>query len=302
MSTELSPNATEVVSADAMADGIVVNEMTPTRADLVMPASTIEKAGTLPSGVPEKFKSMEDFVRSYHELEARLGSAKAPAAPAAPPAYNGGALFPAAPAPAAPAAPPLPAAGAAPAQPAGTPPAPATPAPGAAGADLGKLMGEAAEAYAANGNLGDFEAKLTTAGVPKAVLDGIVATRRTADAAVAELARMYAGGPEAFDALRTAAGTVLNEGEIKVVNGAFLSGDPAKVKQAVQFMQAKTATAAVVPGANVTPVTNPSGGYTHFDQMNRDLADKRYLTDEDFRMGVMAKARAAQAAGIEGFV
>lgn len=220
-------------------------------------------AGDRPAWLPEKFKSPEALAEAYRALETRLGAGGLPAATPA----------------AAPAAAPV-AATAAPAAP-GAPAAAATP---AAAPDAATGVWEAALAEAASGSLKpETVESLTKAGVPKAVVEGVLSQATFAKQAAEHAIYNEFGGPAGYKAFAEQAAGVLSPADKAVVNSMLASGNFQQMIAGVQLARLKVAQAStggmlpVQAGAFTAPEAFRSQA-----ELQRAIEDPRYGQDDAY--------------------
>lgn len=217
--------------------------------------------GERPAWLPEKFKTAEDFAKSYAELEAKQ-SGKAPEAAPAPEATS----------------------------PEGTPKAPE----GEAATELaskGLDLAEFSTEFSKSGSLSaESYTKLEAAGYPKAIVDGYIAGQQ-ALAVQFESEVKSASGEVPFDDVHAWAATNLSPADATAYNAAIDSGDVAKAKLAVQGITAKYQAAYPPEGQLVTGKSGvPQGeAYESLAQMKADMADPKYKNDPAFRAKVASK-------------
>jgi hypothetical protein len=231
----------------------------------------VDNAGQRPEWLPENFKSPEDMAKSYKELQAELTRVKqgTPKAPDNPPAE-------------------APKDGEAPKQDSLTIDEQAAGAVETAGLDMNALTDEWAE----NGSLSDdsYE-KLTKAGFPRELVDDYIRLKSgEASNVVAEI-KTSVGGDQAFADMVTWARTSWTAEQLRAYNEGVNSGDPAKMRLAVQALNAdyranSTTVPQLVSGGN-GPVS--TGGYRSQAEFLADIQNPKYREDPAFRKDVEAR-------------
>jgi hypothetical protein len=219
-----------------------------------------------------KFKTQDDLVRAYQELEKKLGTPAAAAAPADPakPADTAGATKPAL--------------TITPEQKA------AETAVQSAGLDFAALNTEFAEKGALSP---ESYAAMEQRGITKAVVDSYIAGQQALNAQYEAKAFTEAGGQEQFSQMSQWAAKNLPAAEIAAFNDAVDSGDEAKMRFAVSGLKARF-TAALGSTPNLVQGGNTSAvqGYQSLAQMKADMAKPEYQKDPAFRQQVMDRIAA----------
>jgi hypothetical protein len=228
-------------------------------------AAEVKSSGGLPSDgtEPEKilgrFKSQEDLIKAYTELEKKLGSKEppkdTPKEPEAPPADDDAA---------------------------------AKEAVESAGLNMQALSDE----YAEKGVLSD-EAykKLEKVNIPRDVVDEYIAGKQAlmkmAESAVYETV----GGKDTYSEMTAWAADNLDDAEIDVFNEAVNSGSKAKVLSAVKGLKAQYDVSADVrePSRLVSGKTSKASVYRSTAELMKDMGDKRYHADPAYRQDVQEK-------------
>lgn len=207
-----------------------------------------------PSWLPEKFKTVEDFAKSYSELEAKLGTPKAPEK--------------------------------APEGEAPTPPVPeAQKAAEKAGVDMAKYSTE----YDTNGKLSDESyATLAERGFDKATVDTYIAGQQAIADRYQDAAFATAGGKDALTQMNTWAQANLTPAEVASYNKAVTSGDVGMMQLAVSGLKARYAADNGTEGRPVIPNTSTAkaGGFVTHTEMTTAMKDPRYRKDPDYRREV----------------
>lgn len=228
-------------------------------ATIETPKAPEQKAAERPAWLPEKFKTPEDFAKSYAELEAKQ-SGKPPEAPATKPEDG-----------------------------AAKPPVNITEAQALvekAGLDMSKLRAEYAEK-------GEFTpeslAALEKAGVTKDVVNnyvsGLQAQTEKYTAQVAE----SVGGVEEMQKLFQWAGQNLTPDEVKSADAVLANGDPAVSSLLLQGLQARYIAQNGKEPKLITGTPAPTQGVQPFAssaEMQRVMASPEYKTDPAFRAKV----------------
>lgn len=222
-----------------------------------------EGSGTpAPATTPEpqlilgKFKDQNALVEAYTALEKRLGSGATPPAPATP-----------------------------------TQPTPATPAqppaqPTAEVADIEKYQQEFSE----TGKLSDETyAALAAKGFSKQVVDNYIAGQQAASQLAEQEVFSVVGGQEQYKQLVTWA-QGLPKADQDAYNAVMATNDPARMKLAVQGLQARMAAAhgsdpRLIGGGNA----HSAPTFANVHQMKEAIQDPRYDKDESYRQEVWDK-------------
>ena len=210
-----------------------------------------------PSWLPEKFKTPEDMAKAYAELEKKQSQGK----PKAPPADDN--------------------AGDGEAQSA------ADEAVQSAGLDMGSLQAEYDEA----GELSDASYEgLEKAGIPREMVDDYIAGLEARANVYSSSVKALVGGDEAYEAMITWAKDNLTDDEIDAYDEAVNSFDQGKAKAAVNGLQARMQLAeGAPPQRQVSGRGVSSDVYESQAQIEADMNDPRYSSDEAFRQRVYAK-------------
>lgn len=219
-----------------------------------------------PSWLPEKFKSVEDYVKSYEELERKLGAGgkKTEETPSEDKS----------------------------AQPTAEERKAAEEATKKAGLDLSAISAE----YAENGGLTeDTYTKLEAAGYPKEMVDIYIEGLTNRLNATTNAAYEITGGEEAYGEMIDWAIANLSPEEQDAFDRAVNSNNKATVVMAVKGLKA-TMDAAVKANASEEPAEQITRSgktattvYETLDDYMADLNDPRYDTNESFRRKVMEK-------------
>lgn len=210
-----------------------------------------------PSWLPEKFKSPEDMAKAYSELEKKQSQGKPKEKPADDNAGDDEANEA------------------------------ADEAVKSAGLDMGSLQAEYDEA----GELSDasYEA-LEKAGIPRDMVDAYIEGLEARATAYSSSMKAVVGGDEAYDAMIEWAKNNLTDDEIEAYDDAVNSFDPKTAKAAVQGLNARMQLAEGAPPARrVDGRGVSSDAYESQAQIEADMNDPRYASDEAFRQKVYAK-------------
>lgn len=219
-----------------------------------------------PSWLPEKFKTVEDFAKSYSELEKKLGQGGAKETPA-------------------------------------QPETPATPetktevtaeekaareATANAGLDFDALSAKFAEAGALEET--DYAA-LEKAGIPKSLVDAFISGQEAIASAAQTEAYGIVGGAEQYDEMISWAASNLSPAEIKEYDSIVNGDNMAAIKFAIkglksQFDAANGTEPTRIVGGNAKPTADV---YESLAQMEKDMASEEYRRDPAFRAKVAAK-------------
>lgn len=240
----------------ARAEGIPVGDNGP--AATPHPAKVEEQR---PAWLPEKFKTPEDFAKSYAELEGKLGAAKAPEQKPEGEAATGEKTE-------------------------------AQKAADEAGIDMGKYTSE----FDTNGKLSDESyAALKEKGFDKATVDTYIAGQQAIAAQYTAKAHEAAGGAEALTAMSAWAAANLSPAEVTAYNAAVTSGDAATMQLAVAGLKARYTAENGTQGKPVIPngPTASKGGFTTHTEMVTAMKDPRYKKDADYRREVEQRTAAS---------
>ena len=210
-----------------------------------------------PSGLPEKFESVEAMAKSYAELETKLGQKPEASTEEAKPEAKGDLAI-------------------------------AEKAVESAGLDMESLNTE----YATEGKLGEesYE-KLENAGISKEVVDQFIAGQQAiADKTAGEI-RSLVGGDDEYGMLMTWAKDNLSEAEVTAYNNAVNSKDIETVKLAVTGLSSRYQAAEGKEPSLVKGTANATGdsGYTSWAQVTKAMADERYSKDTAYQAEVKTK-------------
>ena len=219
-----------------------------------------------PEGLPEKFNSVEELVKSYSELEKKLGEQSQPTKESVAPVSKTEVKEE---------------------QPKSDLDI-ATKAVESAGLNMDSL----AEEYAKDGKLADKSYKsLEKAGIPKENVDRFIAGQQAiADQQSASVKNMV-GGAESYDAMSEWASNNLSETEKQAYNTAVNSKDLEAVKLAVVGLKARYAQATGSEPKLVEGKASPSGeqGFDSWAQVTQAMSDPRYSKDPAYQAEVKNK-------------
>lgn len=217
-----------------------------------------------PAWLPEKFKSVEDFVKSHQELEKKLGSGKKDETVEEAPKPQATAEERKA----------------------------AEEATKKAGLDLSVVSKEYADA---GGLSEETYSKLDAAGYPKEMVDIYIEGLTNRLNATTNAAYAITGGEQGYGEMIDWAIENLSEDEQAAFDAAVNSNNKATVTMAVKGLKA-TMDAALKASASEEPEEQisrggkvPSTVYETLDDYMADLNDPRYDSNETFRRQVMAK-------------
>ncbi len=228
-----------------------------------------------PAWLPEKFKTAEEFAKSYTELEKKMGS-KAQTTPVvastdATKATGLDALK--------------------------VPDKAAATDATKALAESGLKMDEFQAEFTKEGKLGDESySKLEKAGIPKSMVDSYIAGQQAIMEKTMNDIHSVAGGAEKFQAMHewSTTANALTDAERSAVNSALESNDVAQIKLAFQAVHAKwIGEVGKEPGVQLRGSKSGDRGdvYTSRDAIQKDMSNPEYQTNESFRRGVAAKIK-----------
>ena len=223
-----------------------------------------------PEGLPEKFNSVEELVKSYSELEKKLGEQSQPTKESVDPVSKTEVKE----------------------ETKEEQPKSdldiATKAVDSAGLNMDSL----AEEYAKEGKLADKSYQsLEKAGIPKEYVDRFIAGQQAiADQQSASVKNMV-GGTESYDAMSEWASNNLSETEKQAYNTAVNSKDLEAVKLAVVGLKARYAQATGSEPKLVEGKASPSGeqGFESWAQVTQAMSDPRYSKDPAYQAEVKNK-------------
>jgi len=209
-----------------------------------------------PAGLPEKFESVDELVKSYQELEKKLGAASTEETPKV---EKEGLEI-------------------------------AEQAADSAGLDMDALVQE----YQKDGQLSDNTyQKFEKVGITKEYVDTYIAGQEALQQRQSSEIKNTVGGDEAYSKLVTWASDNLNAAEQEAYNNAVNSGDMETVKLAVSGLQARyignTGSEPNLLSGKASAPTTP--GYQSWAQVTAAMADPRYETDSAYRAEIQNKLK-----------
>jgi len=218
-----------------------------------------------PEGLPEKFNSVDELVKSYSELEKKLGEQSQPTEKSVDPVSK--------------------------AELKGQPKSDldiATKAVDSAGLNMDSL----AEEYAKDGKLADgsYES-LQKAGIPKDYVDRFIAGQQAIADQQSATVKNLVGGTESYDNMSEWASQNLTETEKQAYNTAVNSKDLEAVKLAVVGLKARYAQSTGSEPQLVEGKASPSGeqGFASWAQVTQAMSDPRYAKDPAYQAEVKNK-------------
>ena len=229
------------------------------------PVEEIKPTQSKPEGLPEKFNSVDELVKSYSELEKKLGEQSQPTEKSVDPVSK--------------------------AELKGQPKSDldiATKAVDSAGLNMDSL----AEEYAKDGKLADgsYES-LQKAGIPKDYVDRFIAGQQAIADQQSSSVKEMVGGTQAYDNMSEWAGQNLSETEKTAYNSAVNSKDLEAVKLAVVGLKARYAQSTGSEPKLVEGKASPSGeqGFQSWAQVTQAMSDPRYAKDVAYQTEVKNK-------------
>ena len=215
--------------------------------------------------MPEKFNSVDELVKSYSELEKKLGEQSQPTEKSVDPVSK--------------------------AELKGQPKSDldiATKAVDSAGLNMDSL----AEEYAKDGKLADgsYES-LQKAGIPKDYVDRFIAGQQAIADQQSSSVKEMVGGTQAYDTMSEWAGQNLSETEKTAYNSAVNSKDLEAVKLAVVGLKARYSQATGSEPKLVEGKSSASGeqGFQSWAQVTQAMSDPRYAKDVAYQAEVKNK-------------
>lgn len=209
-----------------------------------------------PAGLPEKFESVDELVKSYQELEKRLGATTPEETSAA---EKEGLEI-------------------------------AAKAVDSAGLDMDALVQE----YQTDGQLSDttYE-KFEKVGITKEYVDTYIAGQEALQQRQSSEIKNVVGGDEAYSKLVNWASGTLSAAEQTAYNNAVNSGDTETVKLAVAGLQARyVSTNGSEPNLLSGKASTPAPpGYASWAQVTAAMSDPRYEKDAAYRTEVQNKLK-----------
>jgi hypothetical protein len=229
------------------------------------PVEEIKPTQSKPEGLPEKFNSVDELVKSYSELEKKLGEQSQPTEKSVDPVSK--------------------------AELKGQPKSDldiATKAVDSAGLNMDSL----AEEYAKDGKLADgsYES-LQKAGIPKDYVDRFIAGQQAIADQQSSSVKEMVGGTQAYDTMSEWAGQNLSETEKTAYNSAVNSKDLEAVKLAVVGLKARYSQATGSEPKLVEGKSSASGeqGFQSWAQVTQAMSDPRYAKDVAYQAEVKNK-------------
>ena len=230
------------------------------------PVEETKPTQSKPEGLPEKFNSVDELVKSYSELEKKLGEQSQPTKESVDPVSKTEVKQE---------------------QPKSDLDI-ATKAVDSAGLNMDSL----AEEYAKDGKLADGSYKsLEKAGIPKEYVDRFIAGQQAIADQQSATVKNLVGGTEAYDSMSEWASNNLSETEKQAYNTAVNSKDLEAVKLAVVGLKARYAQATGSEPQLVEGKASPSGeqGFASWAQVTQAMSDPRYAKDPAYQAAVKAK-------------
>ena len=230
------------------------------------PVEETKPTQSKPEGLPEKFNSVDELVKSYSELEKKLGEQSQPTKESVDPVSKTEVKQE---------------------QPKSDLDI-ATKAVDSAGLNMDSL----AEEYAKDGKLADGSYKsLEKAGIPKEYVDRFIAGQQAIADQQSATVKNLVGGTEAYDSMSEWAGQNLTETEKQAYNTAVNSKDLEAVKLAVVGLKARYAQATGSEPQLVEGKASPSGeqGFASWAQVTQAMSDPRYAKDPAYQAEVKNK-------------
>jgi hypothetical protein len=229
------------------------------------PVEEIKPTQSKPEGLPEKFNSVDELVKSYSELEKKLGEQSQPTEKSVDPVSK--------------------------AELKGQPKSDldiATKAVDSAGLNMDSL----AEEFAKDGKLADGSyTSLEKAGIPKDYVDRFIAGQQAIADQQSTTVKDLVGGTQAYDSMSEWAGNNLNETEKTAYNSAVNSKDLEAVKLAVVGLKARYAQATGSEPKLVEGKASASGeqGFQSWAQVTQAMSDPRYAKDPAYQTEIKNK-------------
>jgi hypothetical protein len=230
------------------------------------PVEETKPTQSKPEGLPEKFNSVDELVKSYSELEKKLGEQSQPTKESVDPVSK--------------------------AEEKQEQPKSdldiATKAVDSAGLNMETLS----EEFAKDGKLADGSYKsLEKAGIPKEYVDRFIAGQQAIADQQSATVKNLVGGTEAYDSMSEWAGQNLTETEKQAYNTAVNSKDLEAVKLAVVGLKARYAQSTGSEPQLVEGKASPSGeqGFQSWAQVTQAMSDPRYAKDPAYQAEVKNK-------------
>ena len=229
------------------------------------PVEETKPTQSKPEGLPEKFNSVDELVKSYSELEKKLGEQSQPTEKSVDPVSKAEVKE----------------------QPKSDLDI-ATKAVDSAGLNMETLS----EEFAKDGKLADGSYKsLEKAGIPKEYVDRFIAGQQAIADQQSATVKNLVGGTEAYDSMSEWAGQNLTETEKQAYNTAVNSKDLEAVKLAVVGLKARYAQSTGSEPTLVEGKASPSGeqGFASWAQVTQAMSDPRYAKDPAYQAEVKNK-------------
>ena len=229
------------------------------------PVEEIKPTQSKPEGLPEKFNSVDELVKSYSELEKKLGEQSQPTEKSVDPVSKAEVKE----------------------QPKSDLDI-ATKAVDSAGLNMDSL----AEEYAKDGKLADgsYES-LQKAGIPKDYVDRFIAGQQAIADQQSSSVKEMVGGTQAYDSMSEWASQNLSETEKTAYNSAVNSKDLEAVKLAVVGLKARYSQATGSEPKLVEGKSSASGeqGFQSWAQVTQAMSAPRYAKDVAYQAEVKNK-------------
>ena len=230
------------------------------------PVEETKPTQSKPEGLPEKFNSVDELVKSYSELEKKLGEQSQPTKESVDPVSKAETKQE---------------------QPKSDLDI-ATKAVDSAGLNMETLS----EEFAKDGKLADGSYQsLEKAGIPKEYVDRFIAGQQAIADQQSATVKNLVGGTEAYDSMSEWAGQNLTETEKQAYNTAVNSKDLEAVKLAVVGLKARYAQSTGSEPQLVEGKASPSGeqGFASWAQVTQAMSDPRYAKDPAYQAEVKNK-------------
>ena len=230
------------------------------------PVEETKPTQSKPEGLPEKFNSVDELVKSYSELEKKLGEQSQPTKESVDPVSKVEAKQE---------------------QPKSDLDI-ATKAVDSAGLNMETLS----EEFAKDGKLADGSYQsLEKAGIPKEYVDRFIAGQQAIADQQSATVKNLVGGTEAYDSMSDWAGQNLTETEKQAYNTAVNSKDLEAVKLAVVGLKARYAQSTGSEPTLVEGKASPSAeqGFASWAQVTQAMSDPRYAKDPAYQAEVKNK-------------
>lgn len=230
------------------------------------PVEETKPTQSKPEGLPEKFNSVDELVKSYSELEKKLGEQSQPTEQSVDPVSKTEVK-------------------------AEQPKSDldiATKAVDSAGLNMETLS----EEFAKDGKLADGSYQsLEKAGIPKEYVDRFIAGQQAIADQQSATVKNLVGGTEAYDSMSEWAGQNLTETEKQAYNTAVNSKDLEAVKLAVVGLKARYAQSTGSEPTLVEGKASPSAeqGFASWAQVTQAMSDPRYAKDPAYQAEVKNK-------------